>query len=189
MDRTHVTDPEPSPADSHGLSVQRLFVQHQPQLRAFVMGLAPDFATADDVMQEAFLEISRKAGEFALGSNFQAWARSIAKFKVLSVLRDRQRSAKRLADDVLEALAASAPPADDGGRHEEEVIRLRTCLEQLAPAARELVRLRYFGEHLPEAIAGLRAQSVNAVNVTLSRARAALRTCMDRGGKTGEQRS
>ncbi|MBA3935879.1 MAG: sigma-70 family RNA polymerase sigma factor [Planctomycetes bacterium] len=181
MERTHVTDPEPSPADSHSLSVQRLFVQHQPQLRAFVMGLAPDFATADDVMQEAFLEISRKAAEFALGTNFQAWSRSIAKFKVLAVLRDRQRSAKRLAEDVLEALAASAPLDDDAERHEVAVVRLRTCLEHLAPAARELVRLRYFGEHLPEAIAALRAQSVGAVNVTLSRARTALRTCMERG--------
>ncbi len=188
MERTHVTDPDSTPADSHSLSVQRLFIQHQPQLRAFVMGLAPDFATADDVMQETFLEITRQADGFALGSNFQAWSRCIAKFKVLSVLRDRQRSAKRLADDVLEALAASAPPADDGGRHEEQVIRLRTCLQQLAPTARELVRLRYFGEHLPEAIAGLRAQSVNAINVTLSRARAALRTCMESSGKAGGQR-
>ena len=56
---------------------------------------------------------------------------------------------------------------------------MRHCLEKLAPAARELVRLRYFGEHLPEQIAQLRSQSVNAVNVTLSRARVALRKCLE----------
>jgi RNA polymerase sigma-70 factor (ECF subfamily) len=177
MDRD---DHSSSSSAAHGLGVQQLFVQHQQQLRAFVMGLAPDFATADDAIQETFLEVSRKAAEFAMGSNFQAWVRSIAKFKVLSATRDRQRAAARLAADVIEALAASAPDDLDAARHESQVQQLRACLDRLAPAARELVRLRYFGEHLPEAIAQLRAQSVNAINVTLARARAALRDCMDR---------
>jgi RNA polymerase sigma-70 factor (ECF subfamily) len=177
-----VDDPDRRSAalDPHTLGVQRLFVQHQQELRAFVLVLAPDFATADDVMQEAFLEVSLKAGEFRLGSNFHAWARSIARFKLLAVTRDRQRSARRLADDVVEALAAEAPEDDHDG-HEAAVARLRSCLDRLAPMARELVRLRYVGEHLPEAIARMRSQSVNAVSVTLARARVALRECLERG--------
>lgn len=162
------------------LGVQRLFVQHQQQLRAFVLALAPDFATADDAMQETFIEVSRKAGEFQMDSNFQAWARSIAKFKILSALRDRQRADQRLADDVVEALAASAPLEDHDEGHDASLSRLRICLDQLAPAAREMIRLRYFAEHLPGAIAQLRAQSVNAVNVTLARARGMLRECLQR---------
>lgn len=176
----NASDPSSSPLDAHTLGVQRLFVQHQHQLRAFVVALAPDFATADDALQETFIEVSRKAAEFQMDSNFQAWARSIAKFKILSALRDRQRADQRLADDVVEALAASAPLDEHDGRLETEVSQLRTCLDHLAPAARELVRLRYFAEHLPEAIAQLRAQSVNAVNVTLARARVTLRECLER---------
>jgi RNA polymerase sigma-70 factor (ECF subfamily) len=183
-----VNDSSPSSPllDAHTLGVQRLFVQHQQQLRAFVLVLAPDFATADDAMQETFIEVSRKAAEFQLDSNFQAWARSIAKFKVLSALRDRQRADQRLADDVVEALAAAAPLEDHDGRHESAVAQLRICLDLLAPAARELVRLRYFGEHLPEAIAQLRAQSVNAINVTLARARVTLRECLERHLKSSK---
>lgn len=177
--------PAPVPLDAHVLGVQSLFVQHQQHLRAFVLALTPDFSEADDVMQETFLEISRQAEAFVMGSSFQAWARSIARFKVLSVLRDRQRSSRRLPDDVIEALAAAAPADDHDGRHEVELGQLRACLDHLAPVARELVHLRYAGEHLPEAIAQLRAQSVNAVNVTLARARAALRACMERGLKAG----
>ena len=183
------SDPTSSPLDTHTLDVQRLFVQHQQQLRAFVVALAPDFATADDAMQETFIEVSRKAGDFQLGSNFNAWVRSIAKFKILSALRDRQRADQRLADDVVEALAASAPLDDHDGGHESAVSQLRACLDLLAPAARELVRLRYFGEHLPEAIAELRAQSVNAVNVTLARARATLRECLERHLRSKDARS
>lgn len=174
----------PVPLDPHVLGVQALFVQHQQQLRAFVLALTPDFTVADDVMQETFLEISRQAEAFAMGSSFQAWARSIARFKVLSALRDRKRCARALADDVIDVLVAAAPAEDPEGRHEAELGQLRTCLERLAPAARELIHLRYAGEHMPEAIASLRAQSVGAVNVTLARARAALRACVERGLKT-----
>ena len=170
----------------HTLGVQALFVQHQQQVRAFVLALAPDFAVADDVMQETFLEISRQADAFTMGSSFQAWARAIARFKVLSALRDRRRSAQRLADDVIEALAAASPTEDHDGRHEAELGLLRTCLGRLGPVARELVHLRYAGEHLPEAIAQLRSQSVNAVSVSLARARAALRECVERGLRTGD---
>jgi RNA polymerase sigma-70 factor (ECF subfamily) len=161
------------------LRIQQLFVQHQRRLRAFVLSLAPDFFAADDVLQETFLVVTRKAAEFEPGTNFFAWARQIATFKVLALARDRQRGPVRLADDVVEALAAAGPPEDDEAQHVAEIGRLRRCLEKLAPAARELVRLRYFGEHLPEQIARLRSQSVNAVNVTLSRARATLRKCLE----------
>lgn len=168
-----------APAD-HTLRVQQLFVQHQARLRSFVLSLTPDFTTADDVIQETFLVVTKKAATFEPGSNFVAWARRIAVFTLLAQFRDRQRGPLPLANDVLEALAAAAPADEDEARHLQEVSLLRGCLEQLAPAARELVRLRYFGEHLPEEIAQMRAQSVNAINVTLSRARAALRECMER---------
>ncbi len=134
-------------------------------------------------MQETFLEVSRKASAFRLDSNFAAWARTIAKFKVLALARDKQRAASRLAKDVVDALAAAAPLEDDDARHRDIIDQLRKCLERLAPTARELVRLRYFGEHLPAEMARLRSQSVNAINVTLSRARLALRQCMESGLK------
>ena len=185
----NANEPSSSLLNAHTLGVQQLFVQHQQQLRAFVVALAPDFATADDAMQETFIEVSRKASEFQMDSNFQAWVRSIAKFKVLSALRDRQRADQRLADDVVEALAASAPIDGHEGQHESSVSQLRICLDQLAPVARELVRLRYFGEHLPEAIAQLRAQSVNAINVTLARARVTLRECLERHLKSKDAQS
>ena len=139
------------------------------------------------MLQETFLVVTQEAEAFELGTNFFAWARRIATFKVLALARDRQRGPVRLADDVVEALVAAAPTEDDGEQHLAELGHLRQCLEKLAPAARELIRLRYFGEHLPEQIAHLRSQSVNAVNVTLSRARATLRKCLERRLELGHE--
>jgi len=165
--------------NEHTLRVQQLFIQHQARLRSFLLSIAPDFSTTDDALQETFIVISRKADQFTPGSNFQAWARRIAIFTLLSHVRDRQRGPMLLADDVIETLVACAPFDDDSTRHNHKLELLKDCIGKLAPAARELIRLRYFNEHLPEEIARLRSQSVNAINVTLARARVTLRKCIE----------
>ena len=47
--------------------VQRLFLRHAGLLRGFILGLLPDHNRAEDVFQEVFLTISRKAAEFRAG--------------------------------------------------------------------------------------------------------------------------
>jgi RNA polymerase sigma-70 factor (ECF subfamily) len=69
--------------DEHTLRVQQHFVRHQGALKAFVLALWPDFAEADDVLQEVFLTVTAKAHQFEEGTNFLSWARSIARYEVL----------------------------------------------------------------------------------------------------------
>ena len=72
--------------------VQLLFVRHENSIRTFVRALQPSLADADDVLQETFLTVSRKASTFELGTNFVAWACSIARLKVLENFRQKKRS-------------------------------------------------------------------------------------------------
>lgn len=164
-----------TPSENRTLAVQQLFVRHQSALKAFVLALWPDFAEADDVMQEVFLVITRKAHEFIPESNFLSWARSIARYEVLAARRRKSRST--IAPEVLEALEAACPAdfADD-----RRLAALTRCLEMLAPKAREIMQLRYGHEHGPGEIARLLERSVNSVNVALSKARTLLRECVDR---------
>jgi RNA polymerase sigma-70 factor (ECF subfamily) len=166
----------PPPGDAeHTLRVQQLFVRHQNSLRAFILTLLPDFAEAEDVLQEVFVTITRKAADFQLGTHFLNWAFAIARFKVLDARR-RSRHADQLLDvAALEALAVDLP--EDilcEGRQQA----VRRCLERLAPRARELVRLRYFSEHEPGEIARLVAWTPRAVNSALCKARGFLRRCV-----------
>jgi RNA polymerase sigma-70 factor (ECF subfamily) len=55
------------------MRVQQLFVKHQSRIKAFILSLQPDFSEADDILQEVFLVVTRKAIEFKEGSNFMAW--------------------------------------------------------------------------------------------------------------------
>lgn len=180
--------PAPDGAITKSLRVQQLFVQYQTTLRGFIHSLLPDFAAAEDMLQETFLTVSRKADDFELGSNFPAWARRIAMNHVLHQRRRFARGPVALSDAVLEALVAAAPEESPEER-QTQLVLLRGCLERLAPAAREFVRLRYYGEHAPQEIAEQRGLSAKGVNVTLSRARTHLRACMEHGLRTGGGRA
>jgi RNA polymerase sigma-70 factor (ECF subfamily) len=156
--------------------VQGLFVKHQPVIRAAVLAFLPDFDRVDDVVQEAFLTATRKAGDFRPGTNFAAWVCTIARYKAREARRRPAVRFETLSDEVLDSLAAAAPEVDD---FDERVRLFEKCLELLAPQARRAMELRYRGAHLPAAIAGRMGWTVGAVKVALSRARALLRECVE----------
>lgn len=158
--------------------VQGLFVQHLPALRGFVLSLVTDYSLVDDVVQETFLTVSAKAGEFQRGSNFRAWTWTIARFKVLQALQKMPKAEQRLSDEVIESLCATE--ASEDWPAEEQLRRLAECVQELAPKARQAVELRYQQAHKPPEIARLMGWSVDAVHVALSRARVTLRNCVQR---------
>jgi RNA polymerase sigma-70 factor, ECF subfamily len=159
--------------------VQRLFLRHAGVLRGFILGLLPDHNRAEDVFQEVFLTVSRKSGEFQSGSNFLAWARSVARLKVLEACRSAQGGPHLLEPEALEAIIAVADEADDSWAERREA--LARCLEQLAPRARQILELRYGEDFLPPPeIAARLSWTVNAIHVALSRARKFLQECTRR---------
>lgn len=119
--------------------VQLLFVRHENSIRAFVRSLQPSLPDADDVMQETFLTISRKAATFEPGTNFVAWACSIARLKVLENFRQRKRS-NVLSEAAIIALTEDAPSPQSFG---EKEAALEKCIDSLTPKLRDLLWRRY----------------------------------------------
>ncbi|MBK1817017.1 sigma-70 family RNA polymerase sigma factor [Luteolibacter yonseiensis] len=170
--------PTPSSIDEndHTTKVQGLFIQHQPEIRGFVLAMIPNFSLADDVMQETFLIVTKKAASFEIGTSFAAWVKTIARYKALEAIRARKFDT--LSEEVLEALGSE--PHEFAGDTDERLVLLRGCLDQLAPQARRSIDYRYQNENLPPQIASLMGCTVQSVNVTLSRARTFLRECVQR---------
>jgi RNA polymerase sigma-70 factor (ECF subfamily) len=158
--------------------VQSLFVQHMAAVRGFVVSLVSDFSLADDVMQETFLTVTQKAADFQLGTNFRAWVMKIARYKTLQLLEKARPFQDRFAPEVIAALSAQDGAED--WHMEQQIAKLRLCLESLAPRAREIVELRYQQAHNPPEIARRVNWSVDAVHVALSKARVTLRDCISR---------
>ena len=166
-----------APADPEQVAlVQSLFVQHLPALRGFVLSLVSDFSMVDDVVQETFLVITAKAGNFQRGTNFRAWAWTIARYKVLQTLEKNAPAPERFAPEILEALAAHETA--ETWFSDEQIQHLAKCMETLAPKAREAVELRYQQAARPPEIASRLGWTVESVHVALSRARVFLRDCV-----------
>ena len=163
---------------AHLFHVQSLYVQHLPALRGFVLSLVTDFTLVDDVVQETFLTITKKAHEFEQGTNFRAWAWTIARFKLLQTLERAKKHAERLSPEAVEALCAHED-AESDWETEQQLGHLAKCVENLAPKARQAVTLRYEQAHKPPEIARIMGWGVDAVNVALSRARKVLRKCVE----------
>ena len=173
------SDPsEQNNAEEHLAAVQRLFIQYQPVVRSFILSMIPDFSTADDVLQETFITVTKKAASFELGTSFLAWAKAIARFKCLEAIRAPSRKLECLSEEVLDMLCL-----EDYDSPESVDVRLQhlgDCLGKLAPTARKAIDYRYRHDYRPPEIARLIGCTVESVNVTLSRARSVLRECVAR---------
>ena len=159
--------------------VQALFVRHSPVLRGFVVSLVADFGAVDDILHDTFLTVTAKAGEFEIGTNFVAWAKAVARFKVLHSRRAHWREMNGISDEAIDALCASEPEPD-AAPLESRLAALAACIAALPPQTRRAVELRYQQAHsVPEAAQRL-GWTVGSLYVVLCRARAALRECIER---------
>ena len=131
-----MTDASHQIPDDHTLDVQQLFVRHQQAVLGYVLSIEPNFADAQDIVQEAFLVVSRKAKTWTAGTDFLAWACTVARYETLHFQRTRGRRAGRLDEDVVELLYADDEVTEPELRHRVSI--LRGCLDRLAPRAKEL---------------------------------------------------
>lgn len=167
-----VADPGPGPAPG----VQGLFLTHIDVVRGFIRALVRDRHLADDVLQETFLTVSRKAASFEHGTNFPRWACAIARLKVLEALRKQKGTLVFLSEAAIESLAASEEIPAENLRAD----LLEACIHTLPPAMKRSVKLRYQGDHKPAEIARMVGWSAESVYVALSRARSLLRDCIEK---------
>ncbi len=160
-------------------AVQKLFLQHSAALRGFIFGLLGDRAAANDVFQEVFLTVTRKADQYRPRDSFLAWARGVARMKVLEHHRKCRRQPRLFDGDLLESMAEAAGEADDVWEGRREA--LADCIRRLAPRARQILELRYADTPVaPPEIARRLSWTVNAVHVALARSRKFLQECTRR---------
>lgn len=170
--------PNPHPEEEDPRDhVSALFVRFSPELRGFILALLPNPSHADDVFQETFLTVTRKAADFRPGTNFLAWACTIARYKVLEAARTRTGGMRPLSEEVMESLCAAMPEPQNEA---QELQALNQCIEELHPHTRRAVELRYEQGHKPAEIANRLGWTAESVYVVLSRARAVLRECVGR---------
>jgi len=163
--------------NSNSSELVNLIASHQTRLRGLVRCLLVRASDVEDVLQEINAVLWEKADEFQLGSDFWAWASQIARYKALNHIRKYNRDRLFFDDTFLNELA-------DLAQHRMAEVDLRRealekCLNQLPPAQRQLIDLRYTGGHAIESIAEIIGRPQASIRQTLYRIRQALLTCIE----------
>lgn len=159
----------------------RLLTECQPVLRAFVVSLLPGAPGADDVIQETNTVLWRKRADFVAGTNFKAWALTIARYQTYMHLRSvRRQRWTTLDEDVMELLSDDISNEPDPKYEIRRVEALQACMEKMRPADRELLLERYWNQMRLQDFAVLKGRSESGLKVQLFRLRAALKKCVER---------
>jgi RNA polymerase sigma-70 factor (ECF subfamily) len=148
-----------------------LYHRHSREVWALVYARWMNADTAMDITQETFLRLWRRweAGENIV--NPRAWLLRVAR----NLAEDHGKSAFRRngtqPTGTIDGVVGPAPVPLEQLEREEGFARLREELEQLAPADREVLTLRYALDYSATQIAEMLAVNVTAVHMRLSRAR------------------
>jgi RNA polymerase sigma-70 factor (ECF subfamily) len=128
-----------------------LFVRHNLRIFHFLLRIVGNEATAEDLLNEVFLDVWRSADRFEARSRVTTWILGIARFKALSALQ--RRSFDALEDGVAESIEDPADDPDVVLRAAERSAILRDCLKQLSSARRQVVDLVYYHEQSIDEVA------------------------------------
>lgn len=160
-------------------ALQALFHEEAGRLIGVAQRIVRRRELAEEVVQDAFLQVWRKAASFdPEAGSARAWIYTIVRNRALNVVRDGSR------EDLIDTaeLDQIAAPAGQGG---EDIVaklsresRLRRCLEALDPLKRDCVLLSYVSGYSHGEIAGRMAVPVGTAKSWVRRGLSALKDCM-----------
>ena len=156
-------------ASGDKLAMRALFARHQVRVFRFLCGIVRDQGTAEDLLNDVFIDIWRQAGRFEGRSSVSTWMLAIARFKALSALR-RPREAELDEEAAAEIEDVSDDPEVVAQKKDKGEI-LRACLAGLSAEHREIVDLVYYQEKSIEECAEIVNIPENTVKTRLFHAR------------------
>jgi len=128
-----------------------LFARHNVRVFRFLTRIVGNDATAEDLLNEVFVEVWRNAGRFEARSRASTWILAIARFKALASMRRRQHD--ELDDEASEMIEDTADDPEVSVQKTERSALLQQCLQQLSVAHRQVVDLVYYHEQSIEEVA------------------------------------
>ena len=127
-------------SDKHEAFVRLLNESHR-RLLGYLMSLLGNRHDAEDVLQRASMTMWRRFETFEPGTDFMAWASTVAFYEAKNFQRVAARSRLRFDDELLNTLAAER--LDDLRHLDERFDALEHCVGKLDAANRKLVEAVY----------------------------------------------
>ena len=150
--------------------------RYQPVLEAFCHANLGHREDARDVLQNTSLKLWEKSAEWDPKTEFLPWAFAVARFTILSFLRDKQRERLVFDEEVVRLLAAESEAV--ASQLPDRRWALKSCLERLSEVQRSLLDSHYTARRTLREIAATTARTESAVKMTMMRLRQQLSQCI-----------
>ncbi|MCM8538855.1 MAG: sigma-70 family RNA polymerase sigma factor [Lentisphaeraceae bacterium] len=150
----------------------------QPKLIAYSYSMLRNHASAEDVVQNAYLVVVKKYEQFAPGTSMIAWCRAIVRLQVLSYIKKQKKEVSledQILNDAVDAAFEEFQSASIMVKHEY----LRECMAKLPEKGRKTIFLRYMEKMGYEEIGQSMDMKLEAVRKNLFRVKQKLRECID----------
>jgi RNA polymerase sigma-70 factor (ECF subfamily) len=159
---------------------EKLYRDSSPQLFAICLRIVSQRAEAEDVLQEVFATVWRKAAQYDVErAGAMSWLAMIAHNKAIDRLRSRPRARKSEPLDMAEDIAdPSASPQLDAQASAERQ-RLEECLKRLDTRRRSLIRAAFFDGSTYEELAARIGSPLGTVKSWIRRGLMQLRECLE----------
>jgi RNA polymerase sigma-70 factor (ECF subfamily) len=145
LDRDHLADLVEAVARSADKNAfATLFSFYAPRVKAYLLRLGADHATADELVQEVMVTVWRKAPSFdRRQASVSTWLFTIARNRRIDVIR-RERRPEFDPDDPL-FVPDPEPSPDDVAVRTEQDKRLKAALKTLPSEQLTLVEAAFYG--------------------------------------------
>jgi RNA polymerase sigma-70 factor (ECF subfamily) len=163
--------------DPHELFVRLLNAAHD-KLLGYLISLLGNRHDAEDVLQLASVTMWRRFESFTPGTNFIAWATTVAFYESREFQRLKTRSRLHFDDELVEMLATER--VLDLDHCDERVAALELCLGKLDQPSQRLVEAAYFEEGSVITLAEQLGRAPQTLYNKLNGLRRILASCIER---------
>ena len=169
-------------------ALRQLYTRHSAVLFALALKVLSDRPEAEDVLQEAFVQVWKTAGSFDEGRGKPiGWLIMLTRSRAIDRLRSRKtrtRVTESMAKDASQ-VGEARTPADEALATEAQRT-VRTALKSLPSEQRVAIELAYFGGLTQFEIAQQLSQPLGTVKTRIRNGMMRLREQLGGGGK-GDQ--
>ena len=165
-------------------SYMSLLSLNYQRLYSYVLLLTANHTIADDIMQETSILMYEKFTSFEEGTDFLAWAKTIARYKTFDYLKKKKREKIVFNQDLIDLIDQESSRRQI--KHDDWLDALRKCVSLLPKIDRRLVNIRYNENVSVKDIASRIGCSFQKVYRNMARINGSLLKCVRQKIETGD---
>jgi len=161
-------------------ALQTVYRLTSAKLFGVALRILGERSAAEDVLQEVYVTVWRKAADFDAGrASPMTWLIAIARNRAIDRLRTQRQSRRMEPIEAASELADDAPGADAALEGAQEHARLHRCLDGLAGHERAALRGAFFDGNTYEELAARMKVPLGTMKSWIRRAMIKLKACLE----------